>query len=279
MAPDSPNTDLLLDFLYVDRDRLQTYAAQLFNAGVLSSTKTVDQTASLTTGQVGIPGTNIGGGNSSYTSQEQLFDAFHTLPLNVLDRLDEFGWIAHDVSNAGLGDLFLAEGRIRFLDFKLIQNCWDPIQAAVLAEQQAQGKHMKQNARAAVSNNFNILKALPHSTELTLYTAQEHIWTCINPAHLRVDPATLAFSFGSALSGRWHMLATLDARPDSADEILQAMAEMPMGREMQIGMSQAMDGIRMMLGRPYTSYGATPILIFRYTKKPASVAPVPTGAD
>ena len=55
----SPKPDSLLDFLYVDRDRLQSYAAQLFNAGVLTTTKTIDQTTSQSAGQIGVPGTNV----------------------------------------------------------------------------------------------------------------------------------------------------------------------------------------------------------------------------
>lgn len=263
MDQGSPSTDLLLDFLYVDRDRLQSYAAQLFNSGVLATTKTIDQTGSQSGGQLGIPGTNVLTGGSTLSSQERVFDASHTLPLNVLDKLDELGFVHGAMSEAGLGDLFLAEGRARFLDFKIIKNCWENIHTATVLEKQAQGQHMKSAERAQLKNNFKLMESLPHSTELTLHTEDEHIWMCLNPIHLKVDPATLAFSHGTAIPGKWTLLATLDARPDTEEDIINDSAQMPIVREMQAGMVQAMDGVRLMLGRPFAFYAATPILIFR----------------
>ena len=279
MVPDSPNTGLLLDFLYVDRDRLHSYAAQLFNAGVLASTKTVDQTSSQSIGSFGVPGTNVSTTGTTLSSQEQLFDASHTLPFNVLNRLSELGYINENIAQAGLGDLFTATGRMRFMDYKLIKNCWESIHLATLYEQQAKGQHMKPAEKAVLKNNFKILESLPHSTELTFHTGISNIWTCLNPCHLKIDPATLAFAHGSAIPGTWTMLATLDARPFSEAEALQDQMEMPIVREMQLGMAQALDAIRSLLGRPYTFYAATPILVFRYSGLCEDFSPLPMPKD
>jgi hypothetical protein len=267
----SPKTDSLLDFLYVDRDRLQSYAAQLFNAGVLTTTKTIDQTTSQSAGQIGVPGTNLSINGGSISSQEQLFDSSHTLPLNVLDRLDELGHIRDGVGATALGELFLVHGRMRFIDYKIIQKSWDCIHNATIQEQQSKGQHLSNAQKAVLKNNFKILESLPHSTELTFHTGTESLWSCLNPCHLRVDPATLAFAHGTAIPGEWTMLAILDARPYDEEEELENLVKMPIVREMQLGMHQALEGIRGILGRPYTFFAVTPVLVFRYSKPPAEL--------
>lgn len=86
----------LFDFLYVDRSRLSAFAAQLFNQGVLQSTKTIDSTTgkaggSLDVGAPKVLGINFSGLSESASAIEHQFDASWSLPLNVMDRLDELG--------------------------------------------------------------------------------------------------------------------------------------------------------------------------------------------
>ena len=64
-----------------------------------------------------------------------MFDSTHTLPLNVLDRLDELGYIREGVGATALGELFLVHGRMRFMDYKIIQKRWDCIHVATIQEQ------------------------------------------------------------------------------------------------------------------------------------------------
>ena len=270
MAPDSQNTDSLHDFLYVDRDRLNSFSAQLFRAGVLASTKTVDQTSSQSGGQFGIPGTNVTGGSGTLSSLEHMFDASHTLAINVLDKLDERGFIRQSLAGANLGDIFYIEGRIRFLDYRILQNCWEAIQGVMIADQQAKGQHLKSAEKANLKNNFKLIQALPHMTELTLYTATDSIWTSLNPNYLRVEPASLAFAHGTVVPGSWSMIAALDARPSSSEEALnEQLIGQPASTEFQSGMCQAMEAMRTFLGRPQSAYAATPLLIFR-TINPAA---------
>lgn len=267
MAQDSAPIDSLLDFLYVDRDRLQNYAAQLFNSGVLATTKSTEQTGSQSTGQLGIPGTNVGIGGSTVSSLEHVFDAAHTLPLNVLDELDKLGAIGEDLGGVGLGDIFMVQGRMRFLDFKIIKNCWSAIHNATVLQQQSKGQHLKASAKAELKNNFELMASLPHSTELTFHTGAESIWTPVNPAYLKTDPATLAFAFGTSIPGTWSMLAILDARPDKSEQLLEDAMAMPMPTDAQLGLFQAIETLRIVFGRPQAFYAATPILIFRAARR------------
>ena len=69
------------------------------------------------------------------------------------------------------------------------------------------------------------------------------------------------------------MLAILDARPYDEHEEIANLTKMPIVRDMQLGMHQALEGIRGMLGRPYTFYAVTPVLVFRYSRPPSICKP------
>jgi hypothetical protein len=266
MAQGSQNTASILDFLYVDRPRLASYAAQLFNKGVLRSTKTQDATAGSAGGGVAASAFTLASVNAAARSEtrsqvEQEFDASHSLPLNVLDRLDELGYISPDIKAASLGDLFLIQGKIRFLDYRLLKDCWDEIYPFTVQQQQQEqgGKLLKASQKEQMKNIFKLMKALPHSTELILHHADLMVWTNPNPEHLTVASNALMFSHGSSLPGTWGMLASLDGKP----EIQEDFAAMPMVKEFQFAMWQVTEGLRQILGRPYAAYAATPLVIYR----------------
>jgi hypothetical protein len=265
MAQDSPSTASILDFLYVDRPRLASYAAQLFNKGVLRSTKTQDATVGSAGGGVSASAFTLASVNAAARSEtrsqiEQEFDASHSLALNVLDKLDELGYICPDIKAAGLGDLFLIQGKIRFLDYRLLKDCWDEIYPFTISQQQEQArKLLKASQKENMKHLFKLMKALPHSTELILHHEDLMVWTNPDPEHLTVASNSLMFSHGSSLPGKWGMLASLDGKP----EIQEDFAAMPMVKEFQFAMWQVTEGLRQILGRPYAAYAATPLAIYR----------------
>lgn len=277
MAPGSPNIDSLFDFLYVDRSRLTAFAAQLFNQGVLQSTKTKDSTVgkaggSLDVGAPKILGINFAGSSETLSEIEQQFDASWSLPLNVLDSLDERGYIKPEITRARLGEVFVIEGALRFVDYRLLRDCWEQI-APITIAQQNQVKPMKQPEKDKIKNLFKLMQKLPHSVELILYAADAMIWTCPNPSNLTVASETLAFTHGSSIPGSWFMVATLDGTPakdgDTFTSDLKAdLLAKPMVKELQIATAQMIDGLRSLLGRPYGAYAATPLVIFRKIKAP-----------
>jgi hypothetical protein len=285
MAPGSPSIDSLFDFLYVDRSRLTAFAAQLFNQGVLQITKTKDITAgksggSLDLGAPKLLGITIAGGSEVSSEVEQQFDASWSLPLNVLDSLDEHGYIRPDITRARLGEIFVIEGSLRFFDYRLLKDCWEQI-APMTIEQQNKVKPMTLPEKENLKNTFKIMQKLPHSVELILHADSAMIWTFLNPGSLTVSSETLAFTHGTSIPGSWFMVATLDATPKDADKVeadlLADLKAKPMIKEFQTATAQVVDGLRKMLGRPHGSYAATPLVIFRKIKAPSE--PIETSSD
>ena len=270
MVPDSQPADLLLDFLYVDRDRLSAYAAQLFNAGVLASTKTADSTNNQTAQTVGPRSVaSFSGHQATVTSLEHTFDASHTLPINVLDRLNELGYIRDGLEAAALGDLFMASGSVRIVDYTILRECWSSIGSIAAAEQQAKGQHKKPAAKSNERSLLELIKNLPHSTEIMLQAGQRTIWGYLRPEFLRTPSATISFAYGTELPGSWHIIAALDALPDEMEDQTNHNPP-PIFTELQLGMVEAMKTLRGVFGRPAQAYAATPLLVFRHT----SAAPV-----
>lgn len=263
MGPDSQSIDSLLDFLYIDRDRLASLVAQLHKSGVLKTTKTSDRKTGRSSGSanLGIPalGVNTSGGSETSESIDQEFDASWTLPLNVLDLLDERSFIAPSVRSAKLGQIFIARGKIRLLDFKVLRDCWEDVSSIVLAGHQGSGKHPKQSDKEGLKRVFSLLKKLPHSTELVIHTESDMIWTNADPKNLTITSDTLTFSHGSAIPGTWGMVGILDGTPDIEDDFVSR----PMVKELQIAMFSITAQLRELLGRPVGAYAATPLVIYR----------------
>lgn len=139
---DRPSIDSILDFLYVDTERLKVWLAQLDGNGVptaLRSSSAVSQTSSdeTTVGIHGEGGKNVlvlkaevGGsvaGKQAAASAvrdvlERQFDASWALPLNVLDRLDETNFIRKSLQDAPIGSVVLVSGTTQILDLDLVKN-------------------------------------------------------------------------------------------------------------------------------------------------------------
>jgi hypothetical protein len=176
MAPDSPNIASLFDFLYVDGSRLAAFAAQLSNKGILQTTETVDSTAGKSGGglEAGVPkvlNLNIAGGSATVSSIKQQFDASWSLPLNVLDLLDEGEYIAPDIAETRLGQIFLVKGVLRFMDYRLLKDCWEHIAPITIqGAQETKGSPLKHGEKANMQNLFKLVQKLPHSVELIIHS-------------------------------------------------------------------------------------------------------------
>jgi hypothetical protein len=114
---------------------------------------------------------------------------------------------------------------------------------------------------------LDLLKYLPHATLASVKQDGHAVWSSLRDDSLIIASNDLVLKHGVNIPGVWHMLGILDALPNSeteADEdaISQAASGSLLGA---LGDFIGMLGpaIRTMLGRPATSYGMTPILIFR----------------
>lgn len=127
-SPQSPG--VLYDFVYLDRQRLAALAAQLFEQGLLTTTKigksrdSSDRT-DLELNAAIAKGTHQG----SLTVREHIersFDASWSVPLDVIDQLRYNDMIAADIETATFGQLVLLEGSLSVYDIEVLKTMYRP---------------------------------------------------------------------------------------------------------------------------------------------------------
>lgn len=268
MDQESPNTDFLYDFLYLDRSRAQSWLAQLVADGVQLSSKysssSTDSSKLNATG--GVPGFVKGGGSSTESVTETMERSFNTewsIPLNLLDTLSEAEYIRKDVDEAPLGAVVHIRGNATVIDISFMQTGWDAFSAMILAQEKTThaNKVAKALQKAELSNIGGVLKFMPPMPQLYLQTDEgDTIWSVLHDEHMIVDTSVLTLTHGSSIKGDWHMLAVLDALPDIGEP---ASSPLHIGRPIADGLLPVMDALREGIGRPDYAYAVSPIAIFR----------------
>ena len=286
-----PATESLFDLLYVDARRIATYMAQLDPNGTLTGIKT---TASGTTtlnaeGKVGVvvASGSIGGTDASTEASETQFDPLWALPITLMNRLDELGFIHRGLNGSAIGSLVLIKGWCRLIDIAAVKEMW-PIIGKLLAQQDKtaqppplpDSRRDRQNKRQGRTVNYagkdpaqgvfgmiaEIAQYLPHGLELHMLTENGTAWATLNRDGLITNSQDIALKHGSALPGEWHLLGVIDAvAGETADPNWD---KLPI-HDFTQAIVKLLDGIRGTMGRPASYYGITPILLFRTITRPA----------
>ena len=115
---------------------------------------------------------------------------------------------------------------------------------------------------------------LPHAPHVNILTEDEVVWSTVNPDYLVGGFGDLTLKHGAKIAGVWSMVGILDAKPFAAsddphhdyDDILGYVEQVRVGAMQdnvwKIALSMARP-TREAFGRPTTSFGATPLIIFR----------------
>ena len=268
MAQDFQSIDSLYDFLYLDRSRLSAFMAQVFDDGVLTSVKKTEQTADgIHNGvEAGIPKLLKGASSAqstNTTSQEMQFDSSWTLPLNVLDGLDQYGFIRRGLTDSRIGQLRLTCGKVSVLDIKLLQNMWTPL-LDFFIKQEAAGKSAKQIGalKAEYKSIGALIDKLPQSVQMYLTDHDgDQVWMTLSSEFMVINPDDLALKHGGHISGDWYVLGCVDALPEDDSP------PPDIGSALASSMVEMLNAVRLAAGRPSNHYGMTPILIFRRIEK------------
>ncbi len=268
---DNPEENFLIDFLYVDRARIQTLSSQLFQNGHLTHTKQSTSTAETSKlgFQGGIPGVLKGNGdhNEAFTeSIERQFDATWSTTLDVLRELNEKKYIVKDLENGLLGQVIQFDGNIQINDLRMLEKLWQPIikmegaqkiQAAKGSEKALIKKQLDENTNIA-----KIIELLPHMLQMRAWNYDTAAWSTIEPSYLTINPLDLIFKHGAFIPGEWSIIGILDAKPSDVD-IDYLTSKINSGTGIMAMMPDFLKGMRQALGRAPEDYGITPIAIYR----------------
>lgn len=271
MAQNLPDTELLYDFLYVDNYRIKSYYAQLTGFGALSALKMSDNTVITQSKEANIGIPPVAGGRLSYMDAitnfgERSYDPMPSMPSDIINRLDELGFIGRELSRDNLGNLVLLSGKLGISDIGLLKDLSDTI-LILTAEEQANlepnpNKRKKVYNQAIEGNKhiFEFLKQIPYSLEARLVMSGNEIWMTLNRDEIIGKAYELNFKHGDFLSGDYYVLGVLDATPN--DDYQNNLHQ----NDLKIAMSVMTKALKDLMGRPNDCYGITPIAIFRVIK-------------
>lgn len=272
MAQDSPNIDSLFDFIYLDRNRLSSYSAQLSDLGTLTSVKSVSNSSdrSIKNLNLGLPKLLEAGTIEEQALAQGLernFDTWWMLPLNVMGMLQEHDLISTDLENANYGQLVLIEGSIRFVDLRLLRDNWKHIGkviASAMPDMTASHKRKKQEQAESFGIIADFASTMPHLLSLRMISGEHSTWSTLEPDNMVINPFDLMMKHGSIIAGTWHMIGLLDAKP--YDDVSDGIIPSNMGESgIEYVMSEMVGGLRGLMGRNSEAYGITPLAIFRKT--------------
>lgn len=267
MAQEQPSIDSIYDFIYLDTKRLTSFLAQLDDDGVLLSIKKTrhinEEQKNL--GSVGLTGTRAATEDNTILGKqsEKHYDSSIVAMYDVINRLDELGFIKKSLSATAMGQLLLCSGTITFHDIRMMRDLWDPVMKMFFNQQATQAasrqqKDLLKNKAKEFESIKSILTALPHALLMTLFSQGESLWSSLEEEHLKINSDDITLKHGANFAGQWHVLGILDAKPDDGFTVPRKT-----GNELFDGLSEMLSMIRATLGRPSDAYGITPVAIFR----------------
>lgn len=233
--------------------------------------------------------------SSEYGEQNnRSYDPRWANALAFLDYLYQRGLLQKDIETSGIGEIILLSGDLAVFDLGMLRQMWGlpTIKKLLLASQQQQApedvpglnRKERRNLSAAKQKGKNtpneaeialeLLTILPHAIQASISKDDISTWCSLREEHLALSPSDLFMKHGLTVAGDWTIVGVLDAIPDDDDfqppnggPSLNMMNQMLAGAKLGfLGFSLApnlVGPIRQLMGRPPTSYGITPLLIFR----------------
>lgn len=279
--------------MYYDKKRVASFLSQFNNFGHLkeltegeSASRTKSES---TSGGVsgGIPAVISGdashdaGTGASYSNDtNRIYDPTWTNALSFLDYLSEKQLLNRDISNASIGQFVLHSGALNILDLSLIEKTWglptfQKTMRSGASETMNRAARRRAEKNAANDEGINNLELfiemmgiLPHTAQATVDNGDSKSWCSLTSEGLIINSSDITLKHGHSVPGTWNIVGILDAKPELLeDDNPELEPNFDDGTEIAGKLMQMLAPVaKNMVGRPDSSYGMTPILIFREVK-------------
>lgn len=258
----------IFDFLYLDNTKIKSFYAQLTGLGALTNVKENDELSTVQNKDagVGVPpvaSAKIAHQEGMKRAGERLYDAIPTMPREMINKLDELGFIERELSKKTAGQLVLLQGKLSITDIGSLRDLIEPT-LNIDARERAKSENSSSKQKAVLKQIqeeyklvVDIIKVIPYALEATLHIADDTVWMTLNRDEMVGNPHDINLKHGNMLYGDYYVLGVLDAIPHDEQEI--ASVE----NELKNGVKTFVNELKTMIGRNPESYGITPIAIFR----------------
>lgn len=275
MVQDLQDIESIYDFFYLDNPKIKSFYAQLNGRGALNTLKDTSQISDIRKleASIGIPtvtGGKAGNDHGATTTAEKVFDGIPTMPREMINRLDELGFIYRDLVPENLGSLILLKGALSVDDIETTKNLMEPALGVFmhLLQTDKPSQRTEKNKIKTLAKPFlEFLKNIPFSLSCNLYVQADDdsltdVWMSLSRDGMSSNIHDINFKHGQKLAGQWYVLGILDAIPNIYDENKRTMPD----KEGLDQFKSALSDVMKQFGRNDTAYGITPIAIFRELK-------------
>lgn len=275
MVQDSQDIKSIFDFFYIDNPKIKSFYAQLNGLGSLSTLKNTSQIGDIrkleaTLGVPTVTGGKMGNDHSVSTTSEHQYDGIPTMPREMINKLDELGFIQKELDPSNLGNIVLVEGYLNITDIEVMKGVIDPTLKFMmngLPNTTSAHKERKKKLEATVTPLVDFMKNVPFALSCNLFVPSENdqliqVWMSLSREDMSTVIHDINFKHGEKLAGKWYVLGILDAIPNSLDS---SNITLPSIGEME-QFKSAMSEMMKIFGREDEAYGMTPIAIFRVLK-------------
>lgn len=279
MEQESPSIESIFDFIYLDNTKIRSFYAQLTGSGAITSRKNTSATSDDSTAEFSgsIPAVATAKStfkNTAGLGSEDIFDASVTMPREMIDRLDELGFVNRDIDPEILGNLLLIEGRLSIVDVSVIKGFIEPtanFMASSMPNTTSSHKKKKDEFNKLMTPMLQFIKEVPYALEGKLLVDTGHtgendiplcdeIWMTLSRSEMINSAHDINFKHGEFMSGKWYVLGVLDAVP------FDGFTYHTEKNELRDLISQTTGMLKEQFGRPNNAFGMTPIAIFRVLK-------------
>lgn len=271
MEPELPSIESLFDFFYLDNRKISSFYAQLTGNGSIESYKEIhsvsdEKSMEATVGVPTVTGGKLGTKGLANSGGERFYNATDTMPREMIDKLDDLGFISRGLNEGNLGKLVLLRGKLGIVDVSMLRGVVEPALNFYLKEARTStDKEERDDAKelAKVKDDLiTFIKNVPFAIQSRFLVEEnesiQEVWMTLNRDELSTPTHDMNFKHGEFMAGEWHLLGVLDALPNDDFQY-----ESENDSDLQNIIRNFVDQLKNMAGRPKTSFGITPIAIFR----------------
>lgn len=223
------NNIQLVDFLYLDIPRLDSYISQIQNGTLRSVSKTIgtNQGSSV----LGTVGVNIGvNANVNYKSNEtstenatENYDPFHSRFIELFNALNLNNI---DFNTQYVGQLGMLKSSVTIRDLKDMASV-----LPVLADNKVLSAELTKDTKSQLKAMGQLFNALNPAIDITLYTGGKVASGTLKREYLSISITDLIKNYGNSLPGEWFTIGIFDTpsssiTPPAVDQSIESVVDM-----------------------------------------------------
>ncbi|BCX74796.1 DUF6414 family protein [Acinetobacter sp. Tol 5] len=284
MEQESQSIESIFDFIYLDNTKIRSFYAQLTGNGAITSRKNTSSTSDDSTAEFSGSIPTVATAKSTFKNiaglgSEDIFDASVTMPREMIDKLDELGFVNRVIDPDNLGNLLLVEGRLSIVDVSVIKGFVEPsidFMKSSMPNLTSAHKKKKEEFSKITQPMLQFVREVPYALEGKLLVDTggkdskgiplcDEIWMTLSRSEMINNAHDINFKHGEFMSGKWYVLGVLDAIP--YDDGFTYHTEK---NELRNLISQTTNMLKEQFGRPNNAFGMTPVAIFRVLRSSKS---------